>query len=334
MRRSSLNIVLALMALLPSAALAGSPAAHDEILVLPLRPIGVNPALVDVVTGLLAGELEGKGLIMIDPGDAQACESAACAEEVAIRRGAGRVVYGSVGALGDKRVVRIHALTVSEERPDYSDQFITLTDEDLETVMVRIAEGIAGGYPNSDRATVESVIQRETEEPNLRASRRGLGLRAGVLYPSGESFGAASRLVNLRMGYKRESPDHFFETTFLTDLAWGDDAMDWTLFSVYGARILGRGDFSPYIGVGLGLHQVHVEGKATPITNDYGYTYTASNDQSETTLAIEFGAGILNFRTYGMEVIFDARYRIIVDKFDKVNGKGAHGILLSFGTSG
>lgn len=340
MRSPSLNIVLILAVLLPSVAQAGNLAERDATLVLPLRSIGVDPLLVDVATGLLAGELEAMGLLLSDPGEAgplltqgaEACESPVCAEELAKACGAGRVVYGSVGALGNKRVVRIHALAVGQERPFYNDQFIALGDEDLETVMRRVAEGIASGRPNSDRATVESVIDREVEEPNLRASRRGLGLRAGVLYPSGDSFGAANRLVNLRLGYKRENPDHFFETTFLTDLAWGEHAVDWTLFSLYGARILGRGDFSPYVGVGLGLHQVYIEGKATYTSN--GYTYAVSNDQNETALAIEFGAGVLNFRTYGMEVIFDVRYRFIADKFDRVNGQGAHGILLSFGTSG
>ena len=45
------------------------------------------------------------------------------------------------------------------------------------------------------------------------------------------------------------------------------------------------------------------------------------------------GGGLIAFRTYSYQVILDLRYQHVFEKFNKIGGKGAHGFVVSFGTS-
>lgn len=327
-------VALVLLAAIPTQVAAGG-----ETLVLPFRPVAVSETTVAIACGILAGELESQGVVVLEsrtlvpplPMGTEACDASECARNLARSHHADRVVYGSVSRLGEKRIVRAHALRVGEDRPYYNEQISAVSEGELETVMRRIAEGIAAGRADSDQATIGSVTRQEATALPLRRSRRGLGVRGGFLVPSEDSYGGADRLASLRVIYKHEGVRHLIETTTLTGLCWGDGALDWTLFSVYGARIFGIGDYSPYVGGGLGLHHVRVE--CTETLQGNGWSTSSTEHDSATTLVVELGVGLLALRTYDFEVLLDLRYRYVADEFKDVGGKGAHGFLLTFGTS-
>jgi hypothetical protein len=327
-------VALVLLAAIPTQVAAG-----DGTLVLPFRPVAVSEITVSIACGILAGELESQGVVVLEshalvpplPMGTEACDASECARSFARSHHADRVVYGSVSRLGEKRIVRAHALRVGEDRPYYNEQISAVSEGELETVMRRIAEGIAAGSADSDQATVGSVTREEATSLPLRRSRRGLGVRGGFLVPSGGSYGGADRLASLRVSYKHEGLRHLIETTTLTGVSWGDGALDWTLFSLYGARIFGTGDCTPYVGGGLGLHHVRVERTETFQGN--GYSTTSTEHDGVTAIVIELGVGLLALRTYDFEVLLDLRYRYVADEFEDADGKGAHGILLTFGTS-
>jgi hypothetical protein len=54
-------------------------------------------------------------------------------------------------------------------------------------------------------------------------------------------------------------------------------------------------------------------------------------EQTATTFAADVGGGLLLFRTYNFHLVADMRYHVVFDGFTKLNGKGAHGVILSFG---
>lgn len=125
-------------------------AAAAQTLVLPLRTIGVSDTTATVVGDLLAGELESRGIAILPAsrqadhprGDA-ACDDAACAADAAANHGASQVVYGSLSRLGDKIILRIRALRTGETTPSYMDQLTSTTEEDLDAVVRRAADGLA-----------------------------------------------------------------------------------------------------------------------------------------------------------------------------------------------
>lgn len=309
-------------------------------LVLPLRSIGVSDTTLLVSRDLLVGSLQDLGVRISAadpakaalPGGGEACDDPACAAALGREHGAARVVYGSISRLGDKLIARLNVIRVGEPDPYYRDQLTASSEEDLDAVMRRFAEGIAAGRPNSDRASVESVTKAETRTPARRASRSGPGFRAGFLFPTGNSFGGVDRMTDFRGVYKYELKDFQIETTTLLGFSSGEGNFDWTILDLGASRIFGRRDFSPYLGASIGVHSVTVERKDYATSPYYG-SYYAINKETKTAPTLDLVAGLMALRTYDFEAVLEVRFHYVFDKFDAVGGKGANGFLVTFGTS-
>lgn len=310
-------------------------AASDEsgTLVLPLRAIGVSDTTVEVVGYLLRGELEGRGIVLVPASRAHealslardGCDDPECANAAGVAAGARHVIYGSLSRLGSKIILAIRGLRVGDPLPDYSDQLVASSEEDLDTVIRRVAESFAAGRPNAQRPSVDTVTEEETLEPRRRASRSGLGLRAGFVFPVDQSYGDVDRLTSLRLSIRYETRNYHVETTPLLGFAWRGETLEWTPFDLFVARLFGKGDFAPFIGAGLGISALHVEHRSY-VT--YGTAqYPVSSDESETTIAGDIGAGFLVLRTYDFVIVFDLRYHYVFADFD------AHGLSLRLGIS-
>jgi hypothetical protein len=328
--------------------LSPGPASAEEqgtTLVLPFRTVGVSDTTAAVTRDLLAGELATRGLSVVItrslpggiPSGPEGCDEVDCALSLASRHQAAQVVFGSLSRLGNKFVVRVRAIRAGETTPFYSGQIPAEREEDLDVVMRRIAEGIAGGRADSDRATIDSVTGAEAKAPRRREGRSGIGFRTGFLFPAGDSYGGRDRLTNLRLAYKFEGHDFLIESTAILGFTWGGGTVEWTPFDVFGARIFGVGDVSGYLGGGLGMRSVRVERTISrQIQYPAGYPdsyYEQTESQSATALSAEVGGGLIAFRTYSYQVIVDLRYQHVFEKFKDIGGKGAHGFVLSFGTS-
>ena len=314
-------------------------------LVLPPRTIGVDAETARVFTSLLAGELESRRVPIVPastlpqdaPSGEAACDESPCATELARGAGAERVVFGTLTRLGTKIIVRIRSQATEAPEPDYSDQITATRESDLDAVARRIAETLAGGRPDASRASVLSITEQETKSPRRRASNAGIGLRGQVLLPVADSYGGASQLAGFRMTSRYETPTGIFiESTPIVGLMWGSGNVDWTILDVAVGRVLGTGDSAPYFLGGLGLHTVHVE-RTVPYTYTdpyYGtYPYNRTASENATTLSGEVGLGWMLLRTYDFSLLADIRYHAVFGAFDHVDGKGAHGVIVSFGTT-
>lgn len=342
---SAAVVLLAATVVLPSlGAIPARAQSSAPTLVLPLRSIGVSDETAFVSRELLVGSLRDFGVEVVSlapdeappPSGADACDDAGCAAALARRSGASQVVYGSLSKLGTKIIARLSVLRVDEPEPYYRDQLTASTEEDLDRVMRRFAEGISTGRPNSDRATVESVTQIETMTPSRRASRSGLGIRAGFLFPAAESFGGADRLTNLRLVYKYELRDYQIESSTVLGFTWGEGNFDWTILDLGASRIFGTGDISTYLGLGIGVHTVTVEQRRTVVIPAYPSgtsSYEAGFRQTETAPTLDLMMGVLGLRTYDFEVVLEIRYHYVFEKFNDVGGNGAQGLMVTFGTN-
>ena len=344
MFRRIVVVAVALMAAIGPHAAHAQP--DSRMLVLPFRSVGVSDATAHVSRELLMGSLGDMGLEVVAddsagaplPQGAEACSEPACAASLGRDHGVSRVVYGSLSQLGGKIIARLSVVRVGEAAPYYRDQLTSASEEDLDRVMRRFAEGIASGRPNSDRASVESVTQAETLTPPRRATRRGAGIRAGFLFPTGNSFGGADRLTNLHAVYRYELDNVQIETSTILGFSWGDGNLDWTLVDVSVSRLFGTQDFTTYLGAGLGVHSVTVDRRELvtytyPGVPPYTYTYQESHQQTETAPTIDLIAGIMALRTYDLSLNLELRFHYVFANFDAVGGDGANGVRVTFGTS-
>lgn len=321
---------------------AASTAGASGTLVLPFRTVGVSDTTAAVSLDILVQELRSRGVAVLNtrsleselPALRDACDEPACASKLGGDYGADQVVYGSLSRLGDKIILRAECLRIGNAVPHYTDRLSALTEEDVDKVLLRVAEGVAAGRTNSDQATVDSVTLDETQDPNRRAGKKGLGLRGGLLFPVGNSYGD-ERLTDLRLVYKFEGRDFMIETTTLMGLAWGSGSVEWNLLDVFAARVFGIGDTSAFVGGGLGFRVLHVEKDVDPLVDplEPPYYYPSHREQNVTTLSADVGAGLIALRTYEYNLVLEARYHYVFDDFDDLGGNGAHGVIVSFGMS-
>jgi hypothetical protein len=337
--------------IIPLLALLLAPAAWASTLVLPFQTVGVDEETATVAAALLREDLQALGVSIVPASSSSALlsgtEDPVAAADAARGAGADRVVYGTLSRLGGKIICRVHALKVGENAPFFNDQLNSLTIEDLDVVMQRFAEAIATERPTVGEPSVDTVTREETRKPRTQASRRGIGMRAGFLWPAGDSYGGVERMTSIRIPYKYETRDYLLETTMLTGLAWGgkdatgdywgvseNHAIDWTILDLYGAKIFGRSNRATYVGAGLGIHSARVERRVEcsypGYPNDRCYE---SREEAQTTLTADGGVGLLLLRTYDFQIVIDLRYHVTFSNYDRVGGKGAHGIALSFGTA-
>jgi len=307
-------------------------ASGETTLILPFRATGVTEVTAEVSRNLLSGELESLGysLVHADPIGLPICDDTDCARRIGQRQGAERVVYGSLSQLGTKVIVRVRSFQIEADSLDYNDQLNASSIEDLDTVMTRIAEGIASRRGVSSHIALGTVLEDEANEPRLRRGRRGFGVRGGFLFAGGDSYGQTDRLTSFRIPYKFERENFFVETTTLLGLAWGSEAVEWTILDVYAARFFGVEDTSFYLGGGVGIHVVSVEG---PITRpDEAPDFMETHSQTATSPVLDFGGGVALLRTYDYGLSLDLRYHIVLEDFDEVGGDGAHGLRVTIGT--
>jgi TolB-like protein len=333
------------LSILPLFALLLATGARASTLVLPFQTIGLDDATATVAAGVLREDLQARGVLIVPTSVTVALpmgtEDPAAASEAARAAGADRVVYGSLSRLGEKIICRVHALKVGETTPFFNDQLNSMTVEDLDVIMRRFAEAIAAEQPTVGGPSIDTVTREETRKPRTQASRRGIGMRAGFLWPMGDSYGGAERLTSIRFAYKYETHDYLIETTTLTGLAWGGSearsegkAIDWTILDLYGAKIYGIKDRATYAGGGLGVHSVRVERNDQCYRDPYyGYEWCETREDSQTTLTADAGVGMLFLRTHDFQVALDLRYHVTFSGFGGAGGNGAHGIALSFGTT-
>ena len=336
MRGSPLLLLSFLLAAVPSSADAAT-------LVLPLRTVGVSDTTSEVSRTLLEGSLRDLGVAVLSgaavpaglPSGTAGCGDADCAVALLAGSGADQVVYATLGKLGDKVIVRIGAVRAGETAPFFRDQLTASVEEDLDAVMRRAAEAIAAGRPDASRATIDSVTEQEAKAPVRRATRSAVAPSAGFLFPTDDAFGGVDRMTALRLTHRFESRRLLVQSTILTGVAWGDDAIDWTILDVAVAHIVGTGDFTPYIGGGVGIHRVGVERSIMRVVNNGGpepYVYHDTSRLDKIAPSIDLVAGALALRTYDFELVLDLRYHHVFERLEGIGG-GAHGFIITLGTS-
>ncbi|MFN8547712.1 MAG: hypothetical protein U0527_07000 [Candidatus Eisenbacteria bacterium] len=331
-----------LLLLVPCLLAAAVVRTEAATLVLPLRSVGVSDTTCEVSRALLEGGLRDQGVVLVNgaaasnlPSAAAACGDPDCAAAILAERGADQIVYATLGKLGDKVIVRIGALRAGETAPFFSDQLTASVEEDLDAVMRRAAEAIAAGRPNASRATIDSVTQQEAKPPVRRATRSAVAPSAGFLFPSDNAFGGVDRMTTLKLTHRFESRELLVQSTVLAGLAWGDDAIDWTILDVAVSRVMGTGDIASYVGGGVGIHRVGAQKSVTRwVQNPYGEPslWHDTSRQDEVAPSLDLVAGILALRTYDFELVLDLRYHHVFERLEDIGG-GAHGFIVTLGTS-
>jgi hypothetical protein len=314
----------ALMAL----ALAGAVQAKD-ILLFPVSGEGAESRDVASVTRLFKDALEGR-----TRGDdvtlaKTACDDRECALARAKTAGGSvdEVVYSSFYKLGKKWIFSA-TIVNADGSNSFSQRLTAASIEDMEAVTLRMADALMTRKTADQAASVDNITEKEVDEdPARRRSLYRGGVAIGYFFPVGnsfeyvESYDGVGNPDEIR-GYRQMIRLTWLNTwEFRNNLQLGTDIV-WNVPTSIGADaslryLFGRGDYTPFVGGGLGLH--YVKGDAN---NDI-----AEGGKRNSGPTLNAQAGMLLFRTYDVNVMLRGQYQVIL------NSDVDHGVAVDVGVS-
>jgi len=311
---------------------AGTAAASERALLFRFRGIGVDEELVDAVSHLLGGSLESEGVYAPVAADEllgyTGCFDASCAADIAREEGFEWAVTGSVTRLGGKIIVRVELVDPESGTVAFSADGSSLTEDDLDTVLKRLAKSISTGGDMESTAEVGMITASENEPARRRESYSAKSLNVGFLWPEGGSWAGIDRLTAIDLAYQHDTPEFFLMGR--TGFRWGGD-LDEMQGRGFGiefldakiGRYFSRGDFAPFVTGGVGVHYIWI--KQRTVLEGGG---VVDESESGTNLAAMAGIGFTAFRTYDFQAQFELEYVYMIEDF--MFGGPPRGFLFTF----
>ena len=311
---------------------AGSVAASERALCFRFKGIGVGEELIDAVSHLLIGALAEEEVYapvsVIELLGYTGCFESDCAARIAREEGFPWAVTGSITRLGSKLIVRVELVEADEGVVRFSTDASSLTEDDLDTVVKRLARSLSTGKEMEKTAEVGMITASEYEPARRRESYSSKSIDVGFLWPQGGSWGGADRLTAIDLVYQYDAPEFFLSGR--SGLRWGGDmeedggkAFGVDILDIKIGRFFSRGDFAPFLSGGIGVHYVWAKER---VALEGGGIYDGSD--SGTNLALMGGAGFTAFRTYDFQAQFEIEYVHMMEKLEY--GGYPRGLLFTF----
>ncbi len=313
---------------------AGAARASEEALYFRFRGIGVDEELIDAVSHLLRGSLDGEGVYAPVPADElvgyTGCSEPSCAAEIAREEGFGWAITGSVTRLGSKLIVRVELVEAASGEVRFTTDGSSLTEDDLDTVLKRLARSLSTGKDMESTAEVGMITASEYEEPRRRESYSSKSIDVGFLWPQNDSWAGVGRLTAIDLAYQYDTEEFFLLGR--SGIRWGGDLDDdggrgfgLDLLDVKIGRYFSRGDFSPFLSTGVGVHWVWLKKR---VIEEGSTTVYYEDSDSGTNLALTAGLGFTAFRTYDFQAQFEIEYVYMMEKLEY--GGHPRGLLFTF----
>jgi hypothetical protein len=308
-----------------------APVAAKSILIYPTAGDGAPAQDLSSVNRLFRDAVEGSASGTVVTQADSACGKRECALSGAVAAGADQVIYSSFYKLGSKWIFSATIIEASGEN-SFNQRLTAVSIEDMEAVTLRMADALLKRKTAEQVTTVDNLTEKEsTLEPERRRSLYKGGIAVGYMFPVGpNSFEYTNE--NYQGDLRTHGYDQIIRLTWLntwefrnnlqlgTDLVWNTPDMS------FGADaslryLFARGDYTPFVGGGLGLHYVHGDN-----LEDDGSAKRNSGP------AVNAQAGMMLFRTYDVNVMVRAQYQVIFNE-DIDNGIAAD-VGVSFGGKG
>jgi len=279
---------------------------------------GVGAGTASTFRQLLRGQIasrNGASFSDLDSG----CGDSQCARAAAAPSHAEVVVYGSLGRLGSKVVVSVTAVRVQDGSTLASETMGVDRVEDLDTAATRLAEAIVSGKHLEQTAELGTITHEEAKAPVRRDTRFGFTLQLEGIFPA---HGYADRALGAGggIGLWFESMDFVIEPRigFRTELGAGERDWEHVPLEISLGYLLGRGDFAPLLGGGIGLSYVH---EALPITRTVGSVARSTSTDVIDDRVFAFDAfarvGLLMLRTYDVSALVALDYAFTFADFQE-----------------
>jgi len=329
--------------------LCGILSAQEKAVVFEFEGIGVDQPTIEASTRIFANELNATGEYSVIPwGDVETklierglstfkCHQTSCAVSYGAIAGAQKSIIGSLTRLGGKITIEARLISVATEEVLFSDRFSSSSIEDLDIALRKVAEALSTQTKIVSEVSRYAITEEETLDARRKKSYITSGASFGFGFPLGDSYSKVNSLkkliwtmrleagqfiINNSIGIswgslKREDPNNVFQSysKTVTIVPW-DIGLRY-LFSR-------KGDFSPFVGGGIGFHFI---GSAEADRSD-----TIDGNElvkSDQALAIHLAGGLYAFQSYDFRLIIEAKYTAVFSDAFYDSGSTSHQIGIS-----
>ena len=282
-----------------------------RIAVLHFNAEGIDPITVKSAEFILRQEIEklthGDVLLQeYNDETSNACINLDCALEIGKNMGANSVVTCNFLPLGEKVIVQYNLYDVASGKKILLDNITSISLEDLDTVMKRIAMGIAGIKTVKETAEIGAIVEDESNPPLQRSGINFYGISLGYFLPSsGLKDKERSFTMDLKIGAEVE--DFVYGVQMFGRKGFG--------VNIFSSYLLSRKDVCPYVGAGAGFHWIRDEEFGEYYITEAGYTYK-QEDKKGDGFEILLNSGIRLFHTYSFQIAVDLSYSHTFNDFD------------------
>ncbi len=320
-----------LIALIMILVLASSVSGAEKLLVFRFKGTGVGEDLIDAVTVLFNQAIDGEGKYRAVSafevvGDVE-CYDVDCASAYARQARISKAVTGNLTRLGSKIIVGVRLVDVGRNEAIVNVDATSLSEEDLDVVLRRLAIAVTSGREMEETAEVGLITESEYTDSRRRKAFSSGGLRVGFLWPTGGTMAGVDRMTVIDLAVQHDMRDYFLAGK--SGVHWGkrsgkyeSRAFGITLFEAKAGRYANRGDFSPFISAGLGITWTRIRE-----TGPEG----ASSDSGAGFL-FSVGTGFAAFRTYDFQFQLGIDYQVVFEKLNTGYSSAEYpqGILITF----
>ena len=247
------------------------------------------------------------------------CSDPGCAALAGQKAGVEYVVMLTMGTLGQKLITTAAVIESSSGNPLRSEKMTVDRIEDLEAVAGRFALAFAGNKPIENTAELGKITEVERRPAKRRHGDGGVSLRVKGVLPLMDTLAGINVGMGFDLGYWYEAEAFSIEPRLGVRFdAKSDDRQFWIVPIDIGANyIFGLGDFTPFIGGGMGARyvyqSVHLSGTET-VSDGAFVTTTTERAIDEDSIQDGWGfglfgrVGVLLFRTYSVRMTIEVEY--------------------------
>ena len=298
---------------------------QTKILLYDFEARGVDVSVIRTATQVMRDALNGTyKYLVVDPAPGTFCYNVVAAADSAKNYGAAQALVGNIMTIGGKQWLTYQLVDAASATVLLADKLGLPPMDEFPVMSDRIAASIVERRPYSETVEPEKMTSAEVN-PQFKHPRKpyaGVFLTAGYMFQmrqrpySQTNDYMSTNLVNLNLAVSFETQQML--TMLQLGLMRGIHSENDLAFDVIGNYVMGKGDFAPFFGGGIGITR---------------YSWDRGDNDG---LSLSAGLGMLALRTYYFRILTAVygNYTFASNDWAHVPGtKNVPGVRVLFGVS-
>jgi TolB-like protein len=336
--------------------LTGLVVAQESVAVFEFNATGIDEQTTKAAMQIFINELNATGKFSVIPTEEMEtnlsakgitdfnCLDVSCAAEYGFALGIENVIIGTYTKLGDKIIAEVKLVSVSQKKVAFMDRFSTVSVEDLDMVLRRLANAVAQRKKIATDVGRFGITEQEAEEPRRKKSFITSGASFSFGFPFGDSYSGVDNIKTFWWNTRYETGDFVVDNS--VGISWGTGekaeveilpgitqtiaetriaVIPWDIGVRY---IFNReAEFAPFLGGGLGFHFIGSQS----YNIGYGAESYEAGHGSDEAMALHIAGGIFGFQSSNFRLTLEGKYTIVFSDAFQNSGSSSQQFGISIG---